>query len=254
MVYSLGPAVSDLDPVEVPRGWPLSSELVQSRVARAFKLSPLFAQVERSTWDALMSAASLEIIAAGRAIFEQGAPAEALVLLHRGRARTERVMASGGAFPLGYRGPGDVLGEACLGGLGTRTERVVAMEEAEVVLVPLGLVHAECASDAALRGAVLSLLLARQRESEDRIESMLFRNVEGRLAEFLLKAAERWGVPSPRGVLISAQLTHAEIAQVIGSTRETVTLTLGALRKAGVLDVAGRRLIVRDREGLARKK
>jgi CRP-like cAMP-binding protein len=55
-------------------------------------------------------------------------------------------------------------------------------------------------------------------------------------------------------VLISAPITHAEIAHVIGSTRETVTLTLGAFRKEGLLEVAGRRLIVRDREALARKR
>jgi CRP-like cAMP-binding protein len=83
---------------------------------------------------------------------------------------------------------------------------------------------------------------------------MLFRNVEGRLAEFLLKAADRWGVPTPKGVLISAPITHLEIAQSIGSTRETVTLTLGALRREGLLDVAGRRLIVKDREALAARQ
>jgi CRP-like cAMP-binding protein len=44
-----------------------------------------------------------------------------------------------------------------------------------------------------------------------------------------------------------------EIAQAIGSTRETVTLTLGSLRKEGLLDVSGRRLIVKSREGLAQK-
>ena len=105
-------------------------------------------------------------------------------------------------------------------------------------------------SDPALSSALLGVLLARQREAEDRIESLLFRNVEGRVVEFLLKAAERWGVPSPKGTLISAPITHLEIAQSIGSTRETVTLTLGALRREGLLDVAGRRLIVKNREGL----
>jgi len=81
--------------------------------------------------------------------------------------------------------------------------------------------------------------------------AILFRNVEGRLVEFLLDAADRWGVPTPKGTLISAPITHLEIAQTIGSTRETVTLTLGALRRQGLLDVAGRRLIVTDRAGLS---
>src|SRR5262249_31781136 len=119
------------------------------------------------------------------------------------------------------------------------------------VRLPVHVVGAALAEDAGMGPAALSLLLARQRETEDRIESLLFRNVEGRLVEFLLKAADRWGVPTPRGTLISAPLTHLEVAQAIGSTRETVTLTLGALRREELLDVAGRRIVVRDREALA---
>jgi CRP/FNR family transcriptional regulator, cyclic AMP receptor protein len=246
--------VSDLDPVLAPDARRTPSELMRARVARALKLSPLFAQADRTVREAVLDAASLDVVAAGAAIVEQGAPVDTLVLLARGRARVERSTGDGSAFPLSYRGSGDVLGESCLGGAEVRTERVVAMEESEVVRVPLSLVRELCDANAALGGAVLALLLARQRETEDRIESMLFRNVGGRLAEFLLKAAERWGVPSPLGVLISAPITHAEIAQVIGSTRETVTLTLGALRKEGILDVTGRRLIVKDREALGRKR
>jgi CRP-like cAMP-binding protein len=128
------------------------------------------------------------------------------------------------------------------------------MEEAELVRIPLASVEELVASDFALGSALLNLLIARQREAEDRIASMLFRNVEARLAEFLLCAAERWGVPTPKGTLISAPITHLEIAQSIGSTRETVTLTLGALRRDGILDVAGRRLIVRDREALGTRR
>lgn len=248
------PTVSDLDSQYAQDAGRQPTDPVKARVARAFRLSSLFAQVDREVREAITDAAVLEVVASDAAIFEQGAPADTLVVLGRGRARVERVNEAGAAFPLSYRGTGDVLGESCLGGLETRTERAIAMDEAEVVRVPLALVRELCARHPGLGGAVFALLVARQRETEDRIESMLFKNVGGRLAEFLLHAAERWGVPTPRGTLISAPITHAEIAQVIGSTRETVTLTLGAFRKEGVLDAAGRRLIVKDREALARKR
>ncbi|MGK4002043.1 Crp/Fnr family transcriptional regulator [Sorangium sp. So ce1036] len=246
--------MSDLESQHASEAGRQPSDPARARVARALRLSSLFAQVDRSVRDAVTDAALLDVVASDVAIFEQGAPADTLVVLGRGRARVERVNEEGESFPLSYRGTGDVLGESCLGGLLARTERAVAMDEAEVVRVPLAIIRDLCAQNPAFGGAVFALLVARQRETEDRIESMLFKNVGGRLAEFLLHAAERWGVPTPRGTLISAPITHAEIAQVIGSTRETVTLTLGALRKEGVLDVAGRRLIVKDREALARKR
>jgi CRP-like cAMP-binding protein len=187
-------------------------------------------------------------------IIEQGAPASSIVVLGRGRARIERAAEGGRSMPLGYRGSGDMIGESCLGKWTQHLETATAMEEVEVIRVPLSVMHSLIAADPALGAAVMALLVARQHDIEERIESMLFRNVEGRLAEFLLKAADRWGVPSPKGVLISAPITHLEIAQSIGSTRETVTLTLGALRREGLLDVAGRRLIVKDREALAARQ
>jgi CRP-like cAMP-binding protein len=253
--YSSDFAVSDIDttPPPDPEARRSPSEVPRSRAARALRLSPLFDRAARSTRDAAAAAATSEVVPGGTILFEQGAPVDALVILGRGRARVER-SAAGGTVPLGYRGSGDALGESCLGGHDTRTERAVAMEEAEIIRVPIALARDLLAADPVFGGAVLTLLVARQREIEDRIESMLFRNVEGRLAEFLLKAADRWGVPTPRGILISAPLTHFEIAQVIGSTRETVTLTLGALRREGLLDVAGRRLIIREREALAQRQ
>jgi CRP-like cAMP-binding protein len=226
-------------------------EGARARIARALKLSPLFERASRATRDAVTAGGELETAPGGALVIRQGAAADALVVLGRGRARLERLAPDGRVVPLGYRGGGDVLGEACLGRVAEHRESATAMEEVEIVRLARPLMDAVIAQDPGLYPAVLGLLLARQRETEDRIESLLFRNVEGRLAEFLLKAADRWGVPSPRGTLISAPITHLEIAQSIGSTRETVTLTLGALRREGLLDVAGRRLIVRNREALA---
>ena len=227
----------------------------KARIQQTLKLSPLFDRVSRATRDAAVAAAEVEVVPGGTLVIEQDSVPDALLVLgRRGRARVERVAGDGRVVPLGYRGRGDVLGESCLGRNRRHTENALTMEEAEIVKIPLRAVHEFLAEDPAMGPAVLGLLLVRQRETEERIESMLFRNVEARLAEFLLKAADRWGVPTPKGTLISAPITHLEIAQSIGSTRETVTLTLGTLRREGLLDVAGRRLIVRDREALSTRQ
>jgi CRP/FNR family cyclic AMP-dependent transcriptional regulator len=226
-------------------------EGVRSRILRMLKLTPLFERASRASREAAAAAGGVEVVPGGTVVIRQGTASEALVVIGRGRARLERAAPDGRVVPLGYRGAGDVLGESCLGHAAEHAENAIAMEELEYAHIPLATLDELLAADAGLGPAALALLLGRQREAEDRIESLLFSNVEGRLAEFLLKAADRWGVPTPKGTLISAPLTHLEIAQSIGSTRETVTLTLGALRREGLLDVAGRRLIVRDRDRLS---
>lgn len=230
-----------------------SADPTKSRVHRAIKLAPIFDKAGRTTRETIAETAAIEVVPAGMVLVAQGAAADSLGVLARGRARIERASGTR-AVPLGYRGAGDAVGEACLGAGATHTETATAMEEAEIVRIPLRVMRELLTSDAALAPAVIELLLARQREIEDRVESLLFLNVEGRVAEFLLRAAQRWGVPVPTGTLISAPITHLEIAEAIGSTRETVTVTLGALRKDKLLDVHGRRLIVVDKDALAAKR
>lgn len=223
------------------------------KVARALKASALFERASRGARDAVAQAAELEVLPGGAVLVSQDEPATHLAVIGRGRARVERVRAGSRVVPLGYRGGGDLLGESVLGGAALYTESAVAMEEVELVRIRASTLLELVTHDPPLCASLLAHFVKRQLQTEERIESMLFRNVEGRLAEFLLQATERWGVPTPRGTLISAPITHLEIAQAIGSTRETVTLTLGALRRDGLLDVHGRRLIVRDREALSKR-
>jgi CRP/FNR family transcriptional regulator, cyclic AMP receptor protein len=228
-----------------------ATEPPKTRLQRTLKISRLFDRVTRSTRDAALERAELLTLPGGATVFEQGSAAAWLYILGRGRARLERVIPGGRVVPLGYRGPGDVLGEVVFGDLPEHLEAAIAMEPVEVARLSAPFARELFAADPGMHPPLLALLVARHRESEDRIESLLFRTVEGRVAEFLVHAADRWGVPTPGGTLISAPITHLEIAQSIGSTRETVTLTLGALRRQGLLDVAGRRLIVKDRGALA---
>ena len=69
-------------------------------------------------------------------------------------------------------------------------------------------------------------------------------------------AIKKWvidlgGADLEEGDLVAAPFTHAEIAQLIGSTRETVTLILGKLKREGLLGFDRRRVVIRDRAGLA---
>ncbi|HLM74182.1 MAG TPA: helix-turn-helix domain-containing protein, partial [Polyangiaceae bacterium] len=75
---------------------------------------------------------------------------------------------------------------------------------------------------------------------------------EARLIDFLLASVKRWGEPHASGRVISAPFTHADIALLVGSTRETVTLVLGKLKRAGLIELEKRRIVVRDGEALSR--
>src|SRR4051794_8851309 len=112
-------------------------EGVRARIQRALKLSPLFERASRATREAAMTAGDLAVVPGGTVVLRQGSVPDALIVLGRGRARLERIVADGGVVPLGSRGSGDVLGESCLGHAPEHAENATTMEEVELVRLPL---------------------------------------------------------------------------------------------------------------------
>jgi CRP/FNR family transcriptional regulator, cyclic AMP receptor protein len=222
---------------------------VEIRKRQILKASPLHAATPVSL-NTLVGVGELLRVENGRSLLCEGEPAAAVAILGTGRVRLSRMLEGAGKLALGYRGVGDVVGESALGAA-HRTETAIAMEHVEALMVPAEALRALGAADQALGSSLLQVLLARQRETEERVASLLIRSVEGRVCDFLVRAAARWGVPEPRGVLIAAHFTHQELADLLGSTRETLTLTLGELRREGLIDVDLRRIVLRDRAALA---
>jgi CRP-like cAMP-binding protein len=199
---------------------------------------------------ALVSAGTLRRVGRDERLFRHGEPAVSIALVGTGHVRLWRPVTRGPARITGYRSGGELAGEAALGDVATHDESAEGMTATEALCVPRGVVMELVARDAALSAAVLRLLVARHQAAQEQIGALLRHSAERRLAAFLLGAAARWGVPEPRGVLIAARLTHAELASLVGSTRETVTLALGNLRRAGAIALDRRQVIILRRDAL----
>lgn len=223
---------------------------LETRKRRILKRAAMANAALPASQQALADAGAIVRVTKGRPLVSQGDQATNIAMIGMGRVRLTRALSDARTLSIGYRGAGDIVGEAALGGATTYRESAIATEDVEALMLPVSTVRALIAADQAFGSGLLSTLVERHGDTEDRLASMLFRNVEARLAEFLVKAAARWGIPEPRGVLIAAPFTHQEMANMIGSTRETVTLTLGDLRRKGVIEIDRRRIVLLDREAL----
>jgi CRP/FNR family transcriptional regulator, cyclic AMP receptor protein len=213
-----------------------------------------FASLEGDSRRALLDLGTMQRLGRRFSIAAQGEPPRSFVLIGSGRVKLERLR-SERALPLGHRGPGQMVGETALGGAGAplATESAIVVDDVEALSFPIAALRAQLAGDAALRAAMAAAIVRQRRAIEHRLEGLLLQGVEARLAVFLLEAVERWGRPHPEGQAISAPFTHAEIALLIGSTRETVTLVLGKLKRGGLVAFDRRRIILRDPAELARR-
>jgi CRP/FNR family transcriptional regulator len=77
-------------------------------------------------------------------------------------------------------------------------------------------------------------------------------SVQEKLARMLVAWRDRAGRISEEGLSIEVPLTHTEIAQLLGTSRETVTRALNDMKECGLLAGRGHKLFIRDAELLNR--
>jgi CRP/FNR family cyclic AMP-dependent transcriptional regulator len=225
---------------------------VRERVLQALLRSDEFAGVERTQLIDVAANSALQRVPRRRRLYAQGEVVAGLYVVAAGRVRVVRGAGEARALTVAYRGIGEVIGEIAVTQRPTHEDTATATDPVEVVHIPLRCVEELLARHADLTVRLLQLMVERRLDTERRIESLLSRTVESRVAEFLLDAAQRHGIPESRGLLIGVKYTHQEIADYVGSTRETVTLTLGELKRRDLLLFDHRRVVVRDTDALAR--
>lgn len=190
----------------------------------------------------------------GEPVYLPSDAADAAMVLAEGRVKIGSVTGDGKQTILAFIEPGELFGElAALDGE-PREEFAEAAEKSHVVLVPADALRDLIEQDAAVAIGVTKLIGLRRRRIERRLKSLLFRSNRQRLVSLLTELAEQYGEPSsdPPGVRLGIKLSHQDMASVIGSTRETVTVVLGELQSEGLVTVGRRRLVIADPASLAR--
>jgi CRP-like cAMP-binding protein len=183
-------------------------------------------------------------------IYLPGDPGAAVYFVNGGRVKISKVTRDGKELTLAYRGPGEIFGELCMLEGGPREEMAEAMENAMVTEFPRDDFEKLVQAHGMLGFRLTRVMLTRRREVENKVEQLLFKDVNAKLAELLLRLGNEYGVQSPKGTLVALKITHQEMANLIGSTRETVSLTLSQFKKKGLIHTDGRKVIIADREGL----
>jgi len=221
------------------------------RIRDTLRRCDLFSGLDEGVLSGLAASCSLVPFTRRRQIYSETESPTSLFVIATGRARVVRHDGEDRTLTVAYRGPREVIGETALLGGETYKDAATATDHGEAVRVPIPNVLA-LLERPGFGTEMVRLMLERRLQAERRIESLLSRTVESRVAEFLIDAAERHGIPESRGTLIGVKYTHQEIADYVGSTRETVTLTLGDLKRRDLLLFDHRRAVIVDTAKLKR--
>jgi CRP-like cAMP-binding protein len=198
------------------------------------------------------SAAELERLAtprayaAGEVVVSADEPGDALYVLAQGKVKVVLYGESGREVILHvFKAPGDFFGEMSLLDDEPRSATVIADAPSTLLVLSRAAFQAHLARQPRTALRVLRELSRRLRRADAVIGDLALLDVYGRLAGKLRDLARTEGVETPDGWVVRDRPTQAEIAAMIGTSRETVSRALADLARRGLVALSGRRLLVR---------
>lgn len=211
----------------------------------------LFEQMSKDQIRLIESRSRFRKFSKGSVIYLPSDQSDSVMLVVSGRIKLYHLTPDGKQALLALIDPGELFGELALLDSGHREEFAECMEPAEVVAIPRSVIQQLMESHAEVSLGVTRLIGLRQRRIERRLKSLLFRSNRERLVHLLVELIEKYGQSNPEGVQIGIRLSHQDLANIIGSTRETVTVLLGELGSDQLLSIKKRKIIVPDPVRLA---
>ena len=173
----------------------------------------------------------------GALVYVPSDQGDCVLLLISGRVKIFHNTQDGKQAVLAIIDPGELFGELAIAALEEeqREEYAETMEASTIVLVPADEIKRLAAEHHSLSVGITKLMGLSRRRVERRLKSLLFRSNRERLVHLLFDLAEKYGkYTKDGGISLGIHLSHQELASIIGSTRETVTLVLGELQSEGV--------------------
>lgn len=172
-----------------------------------------------------------------------------LYFVKEGRVKVSRLLPNGKEMILAFHSEGEYFGEMALIDGGTTPASVTAVKPT-VIFVMGAKEFSRLLENPLVSNVILKTLCSRCRNAWAQIEVLTFHNADARVRTAFYHMARQSGVQTGSGVKIPMQLTHKEISDIVGISRETATRVLSHLQELELIKVETRHFIVSDPDRL----
>jgi len=151
-----------------------------------------------------------------------------------GRIKLLMLSPEGKECLLAIHSTGDIFGELCLSGLGSRPDTATAMEETLLKKIPGSQFLARLRQDSLLEGFV-RYLAERIADQQQAIANLVTVDSEQRLGKTLLQLAHTLGKQDRQSTRIELKISHDELSEMVGTTRPRISLFMQRFRNLGLI-------------------
>jgi len=205
---------------------------------------PLFATLTDAEFSSLEQIFVVRSYRKNQIIFLEEETGNYMYIVLAGKVKVTKSTPGGKDSILAIHQMGDFFGEMALLDGKTSPATVSSMEDCRIASISSGDFHRYLMHNEKVIKQIIQVLCGRLRHVWGQIQALTYSNAEARIREGLLQLATRHGVRDSRGIIINLKITHQEIAEMVGTSRETVTRTLARLQKEGIIEVDHRRMIL----------
>ncbi len=204
---------------------------------------PLFEELSPAELEPIADVAVPRSFPRGVRVFHEGDNSDACYIVRSGDLRVTREHSDGRAIALATLAAGDIFGELAMLDGEARSASVETLSDAELLALPAIDMRRTLAEHPAISVKLIVALTRRLREANERVLRQSFQTVPSRVAGVLAQLiAEDVDLDGREGVTV--RMTQADLAQLAGTSRESVSRFLATLERAGVVLVGRGRVTV----------
>jgi CRP/FNR family transcriptional regulator, cyclic AMP receptor protein len=175
-------------------------------------------------------------------IFVQGAPADSVLFLQRGKVKLAVTSFEGKEAIVATLGAGEFFGEGCLAGQPLRMATAISVGDCTLTKVEKPIMARMLHEEQGLAEMFVTHLLSRNIRYEADLVDQLFNSCEKRLARILLLLSH-FGKESTTETVVPG-INHENLAQMVGTTRSRINFFMNKFRKLGFIDYNSREMTV----------
>ncbi len=212
----------------------------------------LFDDIPRSVLEEVSNFTTLRTRPKNSYIYHPGDVSEVLFILKEGRIKVGNYSDDGREVIKAIIQPGELFGEMGLAGEEKRNEFAITMkEECSFYMIYVADLKVVMRDNAELSLRLIDRIGSRIRRTESRLESIIFKDSRTRVVEFIKDMMDRVGRVFGDEVLLEHFLTHQDIANLTGTSRQFVTSVLNELKRDKIIKFDRNTILVSDTKGLA---
>ena len=185
-------------------------------------------------------------------IFMEGEPGEGFHYVKSGKVKIVKIAQDGREHIINILGPGDVFAEVLLFNRGPYPATSVALEDSIIGIIKNIELENVVVDNPRIALHIIRVMNKKLLHAQMKIKTLALSDTFARTAQILGRLAQQYGRQVPGGIRLDIDMTRQDLANLVGTTRETVSRVLSSMKKDKVIDLAEQQIVILDEQRLSR--